>query len=757
MEPILVVDVGTATTQARVVSDGQTEILRDPASHEDYWPTAVARERDGFIVGAAAVQPATDQGLPRGRFLHALGRAGAGIALGDASYAAHELLARLLARLRELAAEWTHYEVYRVLLAASDGDDADALRAELLLAARLAGFTHVALISEATAAVLARGPEPIHPGQLLVCDAGASALRLTVLRTGSAVGTDPGVVVARSVFTALGGDEMDGALAARIREWLAKSQQGADSPGLAWLDYLGYANQLRHRLSGADQADVSLGTLDLRKFPYSRKELARLLRQPSEQLRKACQNIRRSYPGIQGVLVVGGCARTPFFAEMIHGARVAAQPDSAMADGAVVWARHAPNRVIEALPYRPGARDLAWRFKGAGARVVKWLVPENARFHDGDRLAAVRDLDDDAVSYLTADFAGTMLQHCVTGKDGKSPGDVVDSGQVLAVAEVRVTRPGQLCRPYLISDLPSTKALAFSPDGAELLFLEPGGACRLCDMQSGNAPPMPGGVVLAGPGCDVVRSPHAGWIAGLVDGRTVLLVSMMTGQRIGRAISGPSAIRFSGDGSHFWTWETKRDGAVIRVWEQADGSRRELHREEVAGLYGNTASSIAFSRDGKTLLLASRHRPRRRQREPAGGELIVSSRTLRGVLRQLAEVAQPDVSLAVAPDGGQIMFALGNTIEFRDIASGKAWNHPLPGPVRAAEFSADGNYLVTVGQDQAGLTGTLWNTRDDPIADPVLHSFALAGRMAARVLVSPDSRFLVTGDETDSTLWGLLS
>jgi WD40 repeat protein len=274
-------------------------------------------------------------------------------------------------------------------------------------------------------------------------------------------------------------------------------------------------------------------------------------------------------------------------------------------------------------------------------------------------------------------------------------------------------------------------------------------------METGNTSPMPGGVVLGGPGCDVVRSPNAGWIAGLSDGRSVHLFSMMTGQQVGRAISGPSAIRFSGDGSHFWTCEIKRGGVVIRVWEQAGGGSRAVHTEEVAGLYGDPASAITLSHDGKTLLLACRPKQQRRLKTP-GGELIVWRGTRRGVLRQLAEVAQPAVGLAAASGGGLVMMAFGSEIEVRDIVSGQCWDRPLPGPVRAAAFSADGSYLVTVGQDQAGWTGMVWDTREDPLADP-LRVFPLAGRMATTVLVSPDSRFLVTGDEKDSTLWGLLS
>jgi hypothetical protein len=58
MEPILVVDVGTATTMARVVADRGDRIVKDPQPREsaaEYWPTSVARDaRGGFHVGAVA-------------------------------------------------------------------------------------------------------------------------------------------------------------------------------------------------------------------------------------------------------------------------------------------------------------------------------------------------------------------------------------------------------------------------------------------------------------------------------------------------------------------------------------------------------------------------------------------------------------------------------------------------------------------------------------------------------------------------------
>src|ERR1700721_149622 len=160
MEPILVVDVGSATTMARLVSDpaGNSELILDQDLRENhnYWPTAAALGTDGFLVGAAAIQPGTDQGLPGGRFQLNPAAPDVAIPLDGRTYPRHVLLAALLTRLRGLATEKAGREVTRVLLTVPDlPTGAGSARSGLLKAARLAGFIDIELLSAVAAVTMA--------------------------------------------------------------------------------------------------------------------------------------------------------------------------------------------------------------------------------------------------------------------------------------------------------------------------------------------------------------------------------------------------------------------------------------------------------------------------------------------------------------------------------------------------------------------------------------------------------------------------
>jgi WD40 repeat protein len=821
VEPILVVDAGTATTQAYAVLGETKEILTDPGFlHGDYWPTAVARDGAGFIVGGAAVQPAIDQGLARGRFLGQLGRPGARLVLGDAvhppqSYSPEGLLAELLRELRLHAGRPAGREVRRVLLTvpdsgpvpgflradrrgagrdiprtAADGRGHDTLRAGLVRAARLAGFTDVELLSETAAASLG-APRQKPQRNVLIADAGASALRLTVWRAGSAHDGDPGSVVCRETFPALGGDRIDEQLAERISSSMARDEMpDRGQTVLGWFrgrksgaappvdadgpdqrdEYLDKARDLRHQLTRADEALVSLRTLDRKHFSFRREDLRKLLSRQLEELGEACHALTRAGLDIQDVLLVGGCAQMPLLADGLReflgraapvDVRPLDQPDWVAVAGARSWALHAGSRRIEALPHRPGTRDLAWQFKdGGGARITKWLVAEGSTFEPGDPLAAVRGLDDDSACYLTADFSGTLLRHCVTAKTTDHPGQVVDSREVLAVADVRPAEPAQLCTPYLVpgARAMASAAMAFSPDGGELAAVDRDGVCYLRDMQTGTEKRLPHRLVLSGPGCDLVCTTGPGpadrdWLAGHVDGDAVTVVSIRTGEQRGRSFRGGWAIRFGAGGSRACVLGDRE----IRVSREDGGRWHELYAEKVPDYYADALASVAYSRDGGTLVYACRDKKHRSRREPGAGTLFVRDAAVhRAIGAALPAGAQPAFLLAVSPDGSRVMLAIGRKIEIWDASNNMLmWEHPVGGTVRAAEFSPDGNLLVTAIQAQSSWIGALWDARP---AQPKIwrRQFDLEGRSTTWVRISPDNRFLVTGNENHSALWGLL-
>jgi len=792
VDPVLVVDVGTDTTMACVVvaADREPKILRDPSSREPGWPTSAARTDDGFLVGAAAEQLGTEQGLFRGRFLDALGEPGGLTPIGPPD----ELLAVVLRRLRGQAEREAGREVSRVLLTVCDpaavpaGRSHEALRRGLLRAARLARFTDVELLCDAaaiampvTAANAEDDAQP--PGYVLVCDAGASALRLSLVRTGQGdLGTDPGWVVSARAIAALGGDQIDLALAQDLRDQIAKGRRRAQAGGTAAepepAEYRRLARSVRERLTDEDRYEAMPGTLVPVTILYRRDNLRKLLKDPLRQLRDACRDVlasvsptpRRPSGGwLSRVLLVGGGARAPFLVQALTEAlrvdvRPVDQPDSACVRGATLWAQCGGRRVIPAIPHAPGTRELAWDFKEGGARLLKWMVGADGAFAPGDRLAATRSLRDDSVQYLTADCSGILRQHCVAERT------VVDSGDVLAVVEVRVSQPSDLTHPpYIIRDLPDTRAVAFSPDGRALVVAGPDGAGGVRDMETGtetrwNGGAVLGGVVLGGPEGDVVFRRDMGWIAGLVTGRGVSLFAIATSQPLGHAVKvpdrDPAAIRFSADGTRACVLA----GRDIRVWETGKGGRELLSAEKLE-FYGYPEASFAYSGDGGTVLIAARDKQSRwRRKEPAGAALIARrvGSDYADTIWRLDEGGQADLRLAVTPDGSRAMLAVGHQLRLIDVPSGhELWRLELPGPVRAAVFSADGSLLVTVIQEPNRWTGMVWDARPDPPEAPeergrLPHQFRLGPRPASWVLISPDTRFLVTGDDSNSAIWGLL-
>ena len=609
-----------------------------------------------------------------------------------------------------------------MLLATPDGADA-GVRRRLLRAARLARFRDVELLPASAAMALSISAEQSARGPLLICDAGASGLRFTVVKPGRADGNDPGQIESTRTIAGWGGDAMDAALAKDIREKLLGKknwwQRGGKSQGpttadvLAWDAYLEPARLLRHRLS-SDHGRVKppLPTLDQVDFSYTADDLQRLLAEPLRELKAECERYRRSSPGVASVLLVGGCARMPFLAEVLRKelrreVRLAGDPDFAAVVGAAAWARQAARRVIRAMPRRPGARDLAWQFKDGGARLIGWQVPEGGSFSEGDPLAMVRGLGDhdDRVFSLTADCSGTMRRHRV------GRGTAVDSGDVLAIIEVRPTKLDDRCRPYSISVRSGETGLAFSADGRYLSVMEArGGRRSVLDLETC--------VTTSGSSGAIFREP------GMSDDGTCV---------------------------------ARLEGSDVIVRETGDKGRKKLHTVSGSDLYGDPSTSYALSRDGRVLVYARRD-TRGLKRRLTGGTLVSSSiPSARNAkpreLFSLPALDRPTLRLALSRNGGRLLLVVDGDATMIDVASGRSlWNPPDSlGPVRAVAFSPDDDLFLTVHQERGQWSGIVWQSG----ALARLYRFDLR-RATTWALFSPDNRYLATGDDAQSEIWGLI-
>jgi hypothetical protein len=781
-EPILVVDVGTETTMAHLVTSGTGDApaVEDPGFDKDYWPTALAREGDGFVAGFAAQIPGTEQGLARGQFLRAAAGGavpGGLVTLEGTAHAREDLLGEFLRQIRHRGNRQPPGDVHRLLLTIPDAcAHDDVARRSWLRAARIAGFTHVELLPAAVAVALhgERG------GRVLVCDAGASALRLTLVRAGTADGMAPGSVLGTVAIAGFGGDALDEAMAAD----LAKKSQATGRLSLRRArggqaprgdEFLRDVADYRKLLSSQEQ--VTFSTVGQAPVSYRRDDLKRLLDGRLGQLREAyAELLRTAMPSRTGaaevgdVLLVGGCAATPCLAGQLKDAlrlRVTPQPqyapDFAIVRGGESWARHAPGRRIAALPHRPGTRSLAWNFKDGGtAHLITWLVPEGRWFSAGARVAVARGGEDD-IHYLTAGFSGVMRKHCVPEKK------IVNSGQVLAVAETPAT--GRATQPCWVDDLPGAAPLSFSPDGTELLVGRHG-RYQLHHLESSaerdvrwSAPPGLGRGVPGGFQSDVACGDATGWLAGVVHGGTITVYGAGTGRSrpLGRyGKDDDPLIRLSADGLRACVAD--HDG--LRVRTVPDGGKPLISAGKPA-LYGEAASSVVYSRDGGTMLIALRGvAKRRRGRDvPPRLEAWYPGAAAGALVCALPSAQQGALCLAVSHDGGFVLiggldgelklYQAGGGLDgeprrFQADGGHLLWKSPVAGTQVAAEFSPDGMLLATVHQQGGRWWARIW----DVTGHSRLFKWELA-RPATRILFSPELRYLVTGDDQDSIIWGL--
>jgi hypothetical protein len=256
------------------------------------------------------------------------------------------------------------------------------------------------------------------------------------------------------------------------------------------------------------------------------------------------------------------------------------------------------------------------------------------------------------------------------------------------------------------------------------------------------------------------------------------MVSLATGQALIGPVAlpgdGPAAIRLSADG----TRACLAAGDGIKVLEA--GSKRELLARDKLNLWGDPAGSVAFSADGRLVLLARRYQPADRKRKDlkrvSSAEILAlpvapdrsGGRESPGAsiyYWQEVPLTPPDVRIAVSADGSRAMIAKDAAITVTDIASRQVlWQRDLPGPVRAADFSADGSILAIITERQPRWDVILLDARDDMArrgdgagGDRQVHHVPLDPLGQAWVRVSPDMRFLIAGDEQSAWTWGLLS
>ncbi|WP_437722689.1 Fe-S protein assembly chaperone HscA [Sorangium sp. So ce861] len=198
----------------------------------------------------------------------------------------------------------------------------DAQRQATKDAGRLAGLEVLRLLNEPTAAALAYGLDKQQNGLFAVYDLGGGTFDVTVLLL------DDGVFQVKSTGgdSALGGDDMDRALAERLLQEMGAARRTPEVVRLA----LDTARSIKHALTDAERVEIELpvqageagaGQPASKLVAVTRDELNALIAPIVERTGAACRRALRD-AGVQaadvdGVILVGGATRVPYVRDYV--------------------------------------------------------------------------------------------------------------------------------------------------------------------------------------------------------------------------------------------------------------------------------------------------------------------------------------------------------------------------------------------------------------------------------------------------------
>ncbi|MDI1448097.1 Fe-S protein assembly chaperone HscA [Polyangium sp. 6x1] len=226
-----------------------------------------------------------------------------------------EVSAEILRVLRSLAEDELRSVGGAVITVPAYFDDAQ--RQATKDAGKLAGLDVLRLLNEPTAAALAYGLENQKNGLFAVYDLGGGTFDVTILLL------DDGVFQVRSTGgdSALGGDDMDRALAERLLQDLgvAAENRPRELVRLA----LDTARKIKHGLTENDRVEAEIevpgGT---RKLAVTRDEFEALIKPIVERTGVACRRALRdagvSAEELDGVILVGGSTRVPYVRQYVE-------------------------------------------------------------------------------------------------------------------------------------------------------------------------------------------------------------------------------------------------------------------------------------------------------------------------------------------------------------------------------------------------------------------------------------------------------
>ena len=401
------IDLGTTNSLVAIVDGGVPRVLRDGQA-TGLVPSVVSYGAGPgeVLVGEAARRRAAERPLETiSSVKRFMGRAPADVA-SLASMVPYQLVGGEADRVvrfrvpgdREVTPVEVSAEILRALVARAEaelGDDPasadsdtpgaveaavitvpayfdDAQRQATRDAGRLAGLDVLRLLAEPTAAALAYGLDQGSRGRYAVYDLGGGTFDISILELHQGVFK----VVATGGDTALGGDDIDRVLAAKLLD----AAGGARDPSLL-RRALDEARAAKHRLSDSETTEMHLGPVTV---PLSRADLTEAMRpwldKTGRAARRALRDAELSADELDGVILVGGSTKSPVvrdFVAELFGREPLCQldPEEVVALGAAAQAHALTGGsdevvLLDVIPLSLGIETMGG--------VVEKLVPRNS-------------------------------------------------------------------------------------------------------------------------------------------------------------------------------------------------------------------------------------------------------------------------------------------------------------------------------------------------------------------------------------------